>query len=469
MTLGTLAARVRPGHIAPLVADRAVAVTLDVLAAAVSGLAHADVAALRVAVGPGGDGPASVVGRRAGACAALAAYLNAAPIAREQWQDGHRRARGHPASHVVPAVLAVAESVDASGQAALAAVLAGYETGVRIGVAMDGTSPGVHDIGTWAGVGATVGVTHLLTDGDPAALARAVDVAAALALLPDAATVFGGHTAQNLLLPTSVAQAVTNGQAAAAGLQASPGALERHFAAVAARDPDGFVTRLMGLIDFRTEDPGDWMVLDGYLKRHPTCALLHGVNDAVEDLVVAEPLCADEICADEIVSIRVRTYAAAAAFDEPAPQNELHARFSIPWTVAAGTVLGGLSEAFSPRALADPSLLALAARVYVEHDAALDPGYPAGRPAVVSVHLRDGRVVSAASRGAPRGDGPSALDDPTIAAKPVTLLSVGGADWADEAIAAVSALTDGGSARDLGEVLRRADVAPSPGRTRRWR
>jgi hypothetical protein len=45
-------------------------------------------------------------------------------VAADQLQDGHRLARGHPASHVVPAVLALAEERDLDGRAVLSAVLA---------------------------------------------------------------------------------------------------------------------------------------------------------------------------------------------------------------------------------------------------------------------------------------------------------------------------------------------------------
>lgn len=102
---------------------------------------------------------------------------------------------------------------------------------------------------------------------------------------------------------------------------------------------------------------------------------------------------------------------------------------------------------------------ALAARVRPGHIGAGD-----GPAAVIGRRRGAGPALAAESLGTPRGDGPSALADPTVAAKPATLLSVGGVDWAGEAITAVSALAGVGSARDLGEVLRRADVAPKPER-----
>jgi 2-methylcitrate dehydratase PrpD len=74
---------------------------------------------------------------RPGADPATAALLNGTPLAAEQLQDGHRLGRGHPGAHVVPAVLAVAESCEASGSALLSALLVGYEQRL----ATDGVAP----------------------------------------------------------------------------------------------------------------------------------------------------------------------------------------------------------------------------------------------------------------------------------------------------------------------------------------
>lgn len=129
--------------------------------------------------------------------------------------------------------------------------------------------------------------------------------------------------------------------------------------------------------------------------------------------------------AAEIASVEVRTYTAAAGFADPTPGNDLAARFSIPWTVAVGLTAGGLDgTGFQAEALGDPALRALASRVTVRADRDLDAGYPAGRPAVVTVRLRDGSAARAAA-GRPRGDGPEALADPGVRNKPRRLLEQG--------------------------------------------
>jgi 2-methylcitrate dehydratase PrpD len=432
--LGELAAGIHVTTAPAPVRERLLALVADVLATALAASARPDVSAARAHLLAGNrEGACTVLGEAATAPPALAAAVNALPVAAEQLQDGHRIARGHPGAHLVPAVLAVAEAAGASGADLLSAVLAGYEVGVRIGTAMGGTPAGVHDIATWGTLAAAAGTAHLLSRGDPEVVAAALDLAAATPVLPDARTVFDGATGQHLLLAVGVQLAVTHGQAAAAGLRPLPGTLERHWGrwAGAAFDPAALLTAA------GEQDPGRWTLTEGYLKRHPTCAHLHGCNDAVEDLVGRT----GQVEPTEVVEVVVRTYAAAAAFDDPHPGNELAARFSIPWTVAAGLALGSLGpEAFSARALADRELLALAARVRVQADPGLEPGYPSGRPAQVAVRLRDGSLREAAC-DRPRGDGGAALSDDVVRDKPRRLLgAVGAADDVDQVLRAVGAL-----------------------------
>ncbi len=437
----------------PAVQERVLAVVRDVVAVVCAGAQRSDVAELRTAL-HGGAGPCTVVGADRGADPAQAALLNGLAGAAEQLQDGHRLARGHPASHLIPAVFAAAEADGSYGAAFLSAVLAGYEVGAAIGTALGGTLDGVHDIGTWAVVGAAAGVAHVSSGGSAPAIAAAIELAAAVPLLPDAALVFGGASGQHAYLGLACHLAVTWGRAAAAGFEGLPGALERHLLPRLGAAP-----RAVALTDSIGAD-GHWRnhaVLDGYLKRHPTCAHLHGVNDAVEALLAEQV-----IAPDDVDDVDVRTYAQAAAFDDPTPVNELAARFSIPFTVAAAVVDGGLTrDSFRPQMLESAAVAGLSRRVRVRHDPDLDAGYPAGRPAVVTVHLRDGQSFEQAV-ARPRGDGPTALADPTVAAKPSRLLEPLGLDTASAVLTAVDGLPTS-DMHPLADALRRCRGVPPGG------
>ncbi|WP_460434717.1 MmgE/PrpD family protein, partial [Angustibacter speluncae] len=368
-----------------------------------------------------------------------------AGVAADQLQDGHRPARGHPASHAATAALVLGAEVDAPGEVVLSAVLAGYEVGTRLGRAMGGTPVGVHDIGTWGEVAAAVAAVHLLAPGDAEAHARAVGLASAAVLVTDATTVFDGFTGSHAFLGASVQTGLSLGRAAASGLAPAPGAPGRHLGAVAAAGwdasagapgagPDGWTT---------------WEVLGGYVKSHPTCAHLHGVNDAVADLVAAGVLAAD------VERVVVRCAAGAAQFDRVAG-GELAARFSVPTSVAVALVAGRLDEsALTDEVVCDPAVLDLAGRVEVVHDADLDRLAAHGRPADVEVVLADGTSRTASSR-VPRGDAGDPLSRDQLRDKASRLLRHRFDGAGDDVLAAVHALAAGGTARDLARVLRGA-------------
>ena len=393
------------------------------------------------------EGSATVIGSPRGWSSGTAAFLNATAAAADQLQDGHRMARGHPASHVVPAVLALAEERDLPGNEVLSAVLAGYEVGTRIGRAMGGTPPGVHDIGTWGAVAVAAAVARLLRPSDVAASERAIGLAASAVQLSDAATIFGGRTGGHAFLGASVQLGTSLGQSAVAGLEPLEDSLQRHLAAVAARDWSPAPLEVGDTWD-------DFEVLHGYLKSHPTCAHLHGVNDAVADLLAAGRAAGDPLRADDVADVEVRTFAAAAAFDTVA-ESELAARFSVPTSVAVALVHGSLDETtLTAETVRSPAVLALADRIRVVHDVSLDAGYPHGRPARVLVQRYDGtRLTAYAER--PRGDDDQALPRDQSRTKPIRLLTAVFGD-ATAVLDAIDALGADGSARDLGAALRAA-------------
>ncbi|HEY6743365.1 MAG TPA: MmgE/PrpD family protein, partial [Lapillicoccus sp.] len=285
------------------VRDRVVDLVADCVAVAALGSRRAELRRLvDVHDGLNPTGAASVLGSTRGWPPMTAMFLNATAIAADQLQDGHRLARGHPASHVVPAVLALAEQQESDGTELLSAVLAGCEAGVRVGRAMGGTPPGVHDIGTWGQVAVGAATARLLAPGDADAAARALDLCGSAVLLTDANTVFAGHAGSHTFLGSSVQTGAGQGVAAVAGLAAAPGALARHLGTVGAAGWDAKPLDALGNWD-------TYEVLGGYVKVHATCAHLHGVNDAVADLVTRG------VRGRDVASVRVRAFAGAAGFD----------------------------------------------------------------------------------------------------------------------------------------------------------
>lgn len=360
---------------------KALELVTDAIAVIAGGAAHETMTRLRRVTAPTG-GKATAIPCRDGVAMMHAVLLNGAAITVLQRQDGYAHAKGHPASQLLPPLLAVGEETGVSGEQFLDAFIGGYEVAARVGVALGGVPEHLHDIGNWVTIGASAATASLLTDRDEHAIATAIDGASSLALSFDRFTTSAGATIHHLYPASASLVALTVAQGAAAGLSAVAGSLERFYGPHAGIDvhPD----RMTDGVDAS----GRWdryELLNVYLKLHPRCAHLHGVNDAM-----AAVLARTTVREDDVERIDVEVFGDAYRIDAPDPQNDLAARFSVRATVAAAIVHGRLDD----DGLTDlDALRPLMARIKVHHDRDMDALVPEGRPGRVTVRLRDGRTL----------------------------------------------------------------------------
>ncbi|WP_210495486.1 MmgE/PrpD family protein [Microvirga antarctica] len=395
------------------------------------------------------SGVCTVVGSSRPTTVNSAALANGAATTVLQLQDGHRIARGHPMSHVLPAAFAVAETIGASSAQLLSAIVAGYEVSARVGRALGGMQPLLHDTGTFGTIGAAVATAHLLSEGDVNALAEAIEGSAAVALFPYRDTPLAGATVHHLYVGLGASTGVTAGQAAVFGLTSLSGTLESFFGP---RAGAGFDPSL--LIDGLTPEDtwSSYECRQAYYKVHPTCAHLNGINDALVEIITQQ-----RVDPDRVERVDVSSYGYALEYNTDKPENDLSARFSIPFAVAIALLTGPL-DATSIRddVLADPRVRALAARIRVKHDPDLDAGYPAGRPAVVTVTMTDGSTFSATAHF-PKGDVSNPLTAQERRQKATQLFSHAFEPSAVPGLlAALDGLTTGGSVAEVGRLLRAA-------------
>src|SRR5438034_1077118 len=108
--------------------------------------------------------------------AGWATLVNATAGVALEVDEGNRLGGGHPAIHVIPGALAVAEERALDGPRLIESLVAGYEVGSRLGGA---TTPraNVHSHGTWGTIATAVAVARL---GD----ARAQTIREVLNLAP---------------------------------------------------------------------------------------------------------------------------------------------------------------------------------------------------------------------------------------------------------------------------------------------
>jgi 2-methylcitrate dehydratase PrpD len=364
------------------------------------------------AVALGGTGQCSVIGRSERLPARDAAMANGVLVHGLDFDDTHLASIIHPTCTALPVALAIGEEQDSSGADMLAAFVAGAETGIRIGLAVNG---GFHHVGYHAsGV-----VSHF---------ASAVTAGRLLGLDPAAIT-----SAQGIVGSTAAGiQVFLEEGAWTKRFHPGWGAVAGYTAAVLAREGfkgptrpyEGkfglFATHLHGAeqtlrLNALTDGLGSlWHFGETALKPYPVCHFIHGCADAALDL-------RPEIGDTAIVSVEAQLaqptlhIIAEPAAAKERPTNDYEAKFSAQFVVAYCLIHGrfGLPDLL-PEALADPAARDLALRVSCVGDP--DTAFPEFFSGGVTVRLADGRTLSRHVR-VNSGAGERAMTPDAVAAK----------------------------------------------------
>lgn len=335
-------------------------------------------------------GPATLIGLGRGTSMDVAALVNGTAGTFLEMDEGNRFSRGHPAIHVIPAALALAQHRGADTAAFLSAIVAGYEVGSRIGAAarLRGT---MHPHGTWGTIGAAAACARVAGEAHTA-MHSAINISASLTTATSKRTMLEGGLVRNTYAGMANRNGLLAYQLACSGFTG-----ERDGVASLMRDiiSDHFDTEAVvaGLGD-------QWHLMQNYFKLHSCCRFNHGTLDAIDQLAARGAL----PDAEQISAIAVTSYAYAAELDDPAPHNTLGAKFSVPFAVATRIVHGSSGlRSFSQDAVQNPRVRSLAARVSITEDPAMTRRLPLERPARVVITLRGGTMVEA-EVGANRGD-----------------------------------------------------------------
>ena len=166
--------------IPPDVVEKAKLCLMDTLGCCIFGSTLPFVKVLtNMVLAEGGSDAAAILGTSHRTSASQAALVNGTAAHAFQLDEVHAGATLHPGSVVVPAVLALAHGARLSGRAFLTAMVAGYEVGIRIGLATDGGMfrRGYHNQGTTGALAAAAAAARAL-GLDPRATAQAFGIAA---------------------------------------------------------------------------------------------------------------------------------------------------------------------------------------------------------------------------------------------------------------------------------------------------
>ena len=390
-TLSHFASNLDYSKLEPQVQDQVGWILADTLAAVAAGSAEPELRAIakRQAAGTP-QHSAQLIGLGQTSTPEAAAFINGTSGTFLEMDEGNRFSRGHPAVHVIPAALALSQERKATAESFLAAIVAGYEVGSRLGAASQ-LRGAMHPHGTWGTLGAAAACGRVagLDDSD---MRQTINISASLTTATSKQTMLEGGLVRNVY----------------AGLSNRNGLLALNLAECGFNGERDGPSSLLGKIisesfqpDAVTQGLGhDWHLMRNYFKLHSCCRYNHGTLDAIDQMAAAKKL--PQV--NDIERIEVVTYHLAAELNDPAPTNTLAAKFSVPFAVATRLVNHSSAlSSFTWDEVRNPAVLALAHKVSVAHDPAMSARLPMERPAKVTIHLKDGSQ-SVGEAGVNRGD-----------------------------------------------------------------
>jgi len=387
-----------------------------------------------------GDGPATLTFGKRKAPAPEAAWINGVAAHALDYDDV--ALRGHPSTVLVPAILAEAEALNASGADMIVAYIAGYEVWAELFWRDSGLlhQKGWHPTGLYGAVGAAAACAKLRKlDAEKTAIAIALGGSQAAGLMSNFGTMtkpfHAGKSAHAGIMAARLAEA---------GFTANTDALEH---------PQGFLHAISptGTED-RTSEPRagkEWAILTQGLgiKKYPTCYCTHRAIDCMLDLVATSPIKADDV---KKITVNISDYFSTVLRNHR-PDTGLAAKFSIEFAMASGIVakrvgLRELTDEFVQR----PDIQALMEKVEIVTTTEHDPNMPGAAPHdSVLVEMADGSTVAGTPVSRATGHPSRPLSDQQLFDKFADCLEVGGSDVPAEVLFKRLSAIQSISAREL--------------------
>jgi 2-methylcitrate dehydratase PrpD len=335
----------------------------------------------------GAAGECTVIGAKRTASPPLAVLANGSLAHSLDFDDTHAASITHASAVVVPVALALGEAGGLDGRAVLTALVAGYESITRIGMAASGTfhARGFHATAVCGPFAAAL-VAGRLTGLGPERLTAALGIAGSFAsgvmeYLEDGSwvkRVHAGWAGQGGVVAAALAAGDFTGPATI---------LEGRF---------GLYRTLLGLDPAREvfDDLGSrWHTPAIGYKPYPCCHYNHAYLDCALELRLAHRL---EPASIEAVECLVPAGQVPIVCEPRAaklrPRTAYDAQFSLPYSVASALLDGRVDlDTYAPERLDDRARLDLASRV--THTVDPDSKFPRGFPGWVRLRLTDGRTL----------------------------------------------------------------------------
>ena len=328
-------------------------------------------------------GKARVFADADGFAPAGAVLVNATLAHSLDFDDTHAAAIVHAGAPVIPAALAAAELMNASGADTLAAIVAGYEVALRLALALPAGAHydrGFHPSATCGAFGAAAAAGRVMgLDAEAIALAFGIALSQSAGSLQFLAN--GAWTKR-----FQVGWASMAGFAAATlareGFKGASDPIDGKHGFLRSYAPAPVPARVV-------QDLGNvWELMAMGVKPYPSCRWGHAGIDAAIALRIDHGLKPEEI---ETVTLGV-SRAAMLLIGEPAekkanPANIVDAQFSGPFVVAAALTTGTMAWD-SYKLIGDSAIQALMRRMDCVNDPEIEAEFPANMSGKLTIRAR---------------------------------------------------------------------------------
>lgn len=302
-----------------------------------------------------------------------ATFINAIAMVSYELDEGNPKAKGHPAAHFLPALLAIAITNKLSGKKFLEAFIVNYEISARLGASLHLIEE-IHPHGNWGVFGNGFGVGKLL-NWDQESMMRGAMISSSFAFPTLWNSVLEGHEVRNVIIGLNNLHTTLLPNLVHAGYSASTDTLSTLYSKVLGKE-----------FNELPHDLGEtYYILSSYFKFYAYCRFCHAPIDATLSLV-------KDIQLDDIKEINVRTYSLAARLDGKEIQNNFAGKFSIPYAIAS-ELYEAYKHTLKPEIDKKQLIEYIMERIYVKEDANYTKQLSQKRITSVEVVLSDGRKL----------------------------------------------------------------------------
>ncbi len=313
-----------------------------------------------------------------------AVFFNTLSVSSTDFDEGHRKAVGHPASVVVPAALLLGKHLNRSSTEILHSIIIGYEIGTRFSNARMPETINTYSSGRWGAIGAAAAAANLFRLNQEQTI-HALSLASVLS-----PAMLGGSID------------ISTGSMAKEGIPwaAQIGVQSTFLAASGFIGPYLFVDDHNGYDNAKLINGlgNGWLINSNYFKPYSCCRWLHtAIKEAIE-------LRKDYgLIPEKIRSVEVEVFGRAIKLvDTKYPGNPVQAQFHLPYVVACALCFGQvLPIHFSKEKLLDKEIKTLIDKTRLAERMEYSEQFPKTLLSKVHIKTENGETFQKEINGAP--------------------------------------------------------------------